>query len=146
MDIILARLVLDDRYWPDNDIKFFLNSHFREIAELAHPLNDFIPNEWPERSIINEIVQKSAGQFIHASTVMEYVESIDHCLAIVRNLRSRVRDSDVFFTARRTVYPHMIFREKYITDLRHSCLRDSFLISASFELSFQAGVCPHKVI
>ncbi|KAF8811733.1 hypothetical protein BYT27DRAFT_7221352 [Phlegmacium glaucopus] len=52
-------IVLDDLYEPDPDINIFLLSRFEKIKE-NHPL------------------AKSSGQFIHASTVMKYLDSPNH--------------------------------------------------------------------
>jgi len=87
---IFARLILDDEYKPDEDIKLFLNDKIRVIKE-THPFRRLIPKEWPTKAAIWEIVKKSSGQFIYVSTSVKYIESIRHRpeerMAIVRNLR-----------------------------------------------------------
>ena len=70
-------IVLDNSYHPDADIKEFLLSRFREIKR-SHPLNLYIPHSWPSPEVVNQLVQKSSGQFIYASTVMKYLESPTH--------------------------------------------------------------------
>ena len=70
-------IVLDDSYNPDADIKEFLLSRFNEI-KTHHPLAAYIPESWPSAEIINQLVRKSSGQFIYASTVMKYLDSPDH--------------------------------------------------------------------
>ena len=87
---IFARLVLDDKYKPREDIKRFLDDKIRVIKE-THPFHHLIPEEWPTDDAIWEIVKKSSGQFIYVSTSVKYIESIRHRpeerMAIVRNLR-----------------------------------------------------------
>lgn len=74
---LTRRLVLDDKYKPDADIKVFLTSKFVEIKDL-HPLKSFLPVSWPSASDIKYLIQRSSGQFIYASTVMKYIESPRH--------------------------------------------------------------------
>ncbi|KAF8809772.1 hypothetical protein BYT27DRAFT_7187645 [Phlegmacium glaucopus] len=70
-------IVLDDSYKPDADIKVFLLSRFEEIKE-NHQLAVYIPKSWPSAEIIDQLVCKSSGQFIYASTVMKYLDSPNH--------------------------------------------------------------------
>ena len=70
-------LALDSSYHPDEDIKLFLQSKFDKIKQ-NHPLRDLLPPEWPSKSELLRLVQKSSGQFIYASTVMKYLESLHH--------------------------------------------------------------------
>jgi len=87
---ILARLVLDDKYEPDEDITLFLNDKIRVIKE-THPFRHLIPPEWPDNKHVNDIVNKSSGHFIYVSTAVKFIESIRHLpnerMAIVCNLR-----------------------------------------------------------
>ncbi|KDR71808.1 hypothetical protein GALMADRAFT_126732 [Galerina marginata CBS 339.88] len=92
---ILTRLVLDDSYLPDNDIELFLRDKCKEITE-THAFKQYIPPSWPADDIIYDLVDKSSGQFIYASTVVKYVESSrhhpHHRLEVVLNLRPARRD------------------------------------------------------
>ncbi|KDR70136.1 hypothetical protein GALMADRAFT_888788 [Galerina marginata CBS 339.88] len=71
---LTTRIVLDDSYKPDTDIKRFLESRFNDIKQ-KHPL---LLNSWPSELNIKLLVQKSSGQFIYASTVMKYLDSSYH--------------------------------------------------------------------
>jgi NACHT domain len=72
-----CRLVLDDSYSSEADIRHFLQSRFNEIKE-NHSLQALIPDSWPLQTDIETLVRKSSGQFIYASTVIKYVDSPKH--------------------------------------------------------------------
>ena len=74
---VTSRLTLDESYLPDEDIKLFLADKFHEIKS-THQLCAYIPSQWPLPNILQQLVQKSSGQFIYASTVIHYVTSIRH--------------------------------------------------------------------
>lgn len=90
MNGIHLRLMLDEKYRPDADIAAFLWDNIQCIRE-EHPFRELIPEDWPQYSVIQEIVKKSSGQFIYAATVIKFIESRrhrpDHQLDIVRRLR-----------------------------------------------------------
>ncbi|PPQ96090.1 hypothetical protein CVT26_004722 [Gymnopilus dilepis] len=70
-------LNLDDSYQPDADIKRFLESKFGDIRR-KHPQKLYLPIPWPTEEDLTNLVNKSSGQFIYASTVAKYVESKKH--------------------------------------------------------------------
>ena len=70
-------LALDDTYRPDRDIRVFLQSTFNEIKR-KHPSKAHLPASWPSSENIRQLVRKSSGQFIFASTVAKYVKSHRH--------------------------------------------------------------------
>ena len=74
---IIRTLVLDENYLPDADIRRFFWSRFENIKQ-NHPLRTYIPTNWPSSQIIQSLVQRSAGQFIYASTVVKFVDSPQH--------------------------------------------------------------------
>ena len=71
------RIALDDDIHSDDDIANFLQSKFREI-QRTHPMHFLIQKSWPSPDVINMLVAKSSGQFIYASTIIEYIKSADH--------------------------------------------------------------------
>jgi hypothetical protein len=77
LNSLTRRLVLDDNYKPDEDIKVFLQSTFNDIKK-NHPSKDFLPASWPSDSDVESLVKKSSGQFIYVSTVMKFVDSPRH--------------------------------------------------------------------
>ncbi|KAF8959350.1 hypothetical protein BDZ97DRAFT_1735864, partial [Flammula alnicola] len=68
---IVTRLPLDDTYLPDEDIRLFLNDKFAEIKD-SHPFNHLIDPSWPPETIVETIIEKSSGQFIYASVVINF--------------------------------------------------------------------------
>jgi len=74
---VTTRIALDDSYLPNDDIKLFLTDKFQEIKS-THPRRAYIPPQWPLPDILNQLMEKSSGQFIYASTVIGYVSSIRH--------------------------------------------------------------------
>jgi hypothetical protein len=72
---VTTRIALDESYLPDKDIQLFLTDKFQEIKS-THRLRAYIPPHWPLPDVLNQLVKKSSGQFIYASTVIHYVSSI----------------------------------------------------------------------
>ena len=71
---ILKQLPLDNNYRADEDIRRFLNDSFEEIKQ-THPLRKRLAADWPSPGHIQEIVEKSSGQFIYASVVIKFLLS-----------------------------------------------------------------------
>jgi len=68
-------LALDNAYKPDDDIRLFLTDSFRQVKE-THPMRRYLDHSWPSVEVLEQLVEKSSGQFIYASTVVKYVSSI----------------------------------------------------------------------
>ena len=66
---------LNDQFKPDDDIRRFLEDEFARIR-AEHKLFKFPPG-WPPGETIDQLVSKSSGQFIYASTVVKFVDDID---------------------------------------------------------------------
>ena len=60
-------IALDNTYRPDRDIKVFLQSTFDEIKR-NHPSKAHLLASWPSSKDIRQLVKKSSGQFIFASS------------------------------------------------------------------------------
>jgi hypothetical protein len=73
---LTTRLALDHKYHPDDDIRTFLQSKFQDIKD-RHPSCGHLPSSWPSDEAVEKLVQKSSGQFIYASTVINFIDS--HC-------------------------------------------------------------------
>ncbi|KDR67170.1 hypothetical protein GALMADRAFT_18872, partial [Galerina marginata CBS 339.88] len=71
MKEITTRLPLNDDYLPSDDIRLFLQDKFTEIKE-THPFKVQMPLTWPADQDLRELVRKSSGQFIYASTVVKF--------------------------------------------------------------------------
>jgi hypothetical protein len=74
---VTTRIALDESYLPNEDIRLFLTDKFQEIRS-THRLRAYIPPHWPLPNVLNQLIRKSSGQFIYASTVIRYVSSIRH--------------------------------------------------------------------
>ncbi|KAF9472326.1 hypothetical protein BDN70DRAFT_777516, partial [Pholiota conissans] len=61
---------LDDSEASD-DIRRFLGAKFTDIQE-NHPFRHLLPPAWPLTMLVSEIVEKSSGQFIFATVVMNF--------------------------------------------------------------------------
>ena len=70
-------IALDDTYRPDDDIRVFFQSTFDGIKG-NHLSRAHFPASWPSSEDVGQLVMKSSGQFIFASTVAKYVNSRRH--------------------------------------------------------------------
>ena len=66
-------IALDESYLPDEDIRLFFTDKFQEIKS-THRLRAYIPLP----NVLKQLIEKSLGQFIYTSTVMNYVSSTWH--------------------------------------------------------------------
>ncbi|KDR78558.1 hypothetical protein GALMADRAFT_243978 [Galerina marginata CBS 339.88] len=71
---ITDRLVLDEKYHPNDDIRLFLVESFESVTR-THELRLVLPPLWPSNDDIDSLVRKSSGQFIYAATVVKFVKS-----------------------------------------------------------------------
>jgi hypothetical protein len=90
-----TRIALDESYLPANDIRLFLTDKFQEIKS-THRLRRYIPPQWPLPNVLDKLIEKASGQFIYASTVINYVSSIRHKpqdhLDVILGIRPPQRD------------------------------------------------------
>ncbi|KIM43687.1 hypothetical protein M413DRAFT_443595 [Hebeloma cylindrosporum] len=77
MSASTTRIPLDDAHEPDADIRIVIESKCEEIRE-THPARASLPSPWPSYDEIEQLVAKSSGQFIYASTVLKFLESPRH--------------------------------------------------------------------
>ncbi|KAF9475303.1 hypothetical protein BDN70DRAFT_996528 [Pholiota conissans] len=82
-----------------SEIRLYLTDKFDEIKK-THPRKQDLPPYWPHKSSIDGIVEKSSGQFIYASVVMNFV-STPHTLpstqlSIIENIRLRDPEENPF--------------------------------------------------
>jgi hypothetical protein len=88
---ILTTIPLDDIQASD-DIRRYLFAKFDEI-KTTHLRRKFLDPNWPTSAVIEQIVEKSSGQFIYASVVIGYI-SLPHRhpalqLEIINGIRPR---------------------------------------------------------
>lgn len=65
-------IFLDEQYSPEKDIRLFVNAEFHKI-KATHYLAHNLEKDWPSGSDVDDIVEKSSGQFIYAATVMRFI-------------------------------------------------------------------------
>ncbi|KAJ6505528.1 hypothetical protein C8R45DRAFT_817461, partial [Mycena sanguinolenta] len=90
---------LAEKYQAEEDIEKFLREKFGDIKEHHRVRHISFPPDWPEHTIIQEIIKMSSGHFIFASVVVEYVNSsggdpqkrLKHILSSKLQLDSRKR-------------------------------------------------------
>ena len=71
MTRITHAVSLNDQFKPDDDIQKYLEDEFARICA------DFkLPPRWPSGMEIDQLVSKSSGQFIYASTVVKFIDDI----------------------------------------------------------------------
>ena len=71
---ITRAVSLNDQFEPDDDIRKYLMDAFARIR-AEHKLFK-LPPAWPPGRTIDQLVLKSSGQFIYASTVVKFVADI----------------------------------------------------------------------
>jgi len=106
-----TRLALDASFKPDDDIRRLLKATFQSI-KATHPLRAFIPPSWPPHEMVEDLVEKSSGQFIYASTTTKYISSPRHDpierLRIALGVSSGESDADLPFADLDSLYRHVL--------------------------------------
>ncbi len=74
MTRITQAVSLSDQFDPDDDIRRYLEDEFAHIC-VEHKHFKLSPG-WPPGRTIEQLVSKSSGQFIYASTVVKFVDDI----------------------------------------------------------------------
>ncbi|KAF9558284.1 hypothetical protein CPC08DRAFT_709732 [Agrocybe pediades] len=109
MASILYEISLDNDDSAPADIRLYFEDKFKEIKH-EHAFKDSLPDTWPTPQMIDDLVNKSSGQFIYASTVVGYIESAKHRpnerLEAIFNLRPAFKDQP--FTQLDILYRHII--------------------------------------
>jgi hypothetical protein len=109
---ITRRVVLDEKFDPERDIKVFLQDGFAKIC-AQNPILSHAEHLWPGEGIIDLFVQRSSGQFIYAATVLKFVAA-DFCspkkqLALVlKPDPSAFSDLDQLYIQILSVYPSTV--------------------------------------
>ena len=103
----------------DADIRLFFKSEFRKIRE-THRIRQNLPDNWPSDAVIARLTENSSGQFIYASTVMNYLkypkERPDRRLEVILCV-SPARKDEKPFAQLDALYSHIF-----------SCVRDIDLV------------------
>ncbi|KAF9552922.1 hypothetical protein CPC08DRAFT_822590 [Agrocybe pediades] len=116
MSNIFFKIFIGDDYCASIDIRPYLEDKFKEIRE-GHLYKHTLPATWPAPKIIDDLVYKSSGQFIYASTVIRYIQSLDHKpherLEVIFNLRPAFEDLP--FAQLDALYQHIISKAKNLS-------------------------------
>ena len=72
------RVVSLGTYQANDDIHAYFKSHFAEIYAKKYRLMTGVRAPWPSDAEINELVTKSEGLFIYASTLVKFVSGDKH--------------------------------------------------------------------
>jgi hypothetical protein len=75
------RLVLDEEYDSASDIQSYLHDKFMEIHIRNRDIMGQIRIPWPSEGDLGTLVARASGQFIYASTVIKFVESVGDLLS-----------------------------------------------------------------
>ncbi|KAF4621685.1 hypothetical protein D9613_012814 [Agrocybe pediades] len=74
---IIYKIFLDNDYAAREDIRVYLTDKFQQIKE-GHSFRRMLPDPWPTPEMVDDLIEKSSGQFIYAATVVRYLESPRH--------------------------------------------------------------------
>ena len=74
---LTIRHSLSDSPQSNADVRYFLLAKFDEIKR-AHQLRRFLPDDWPNREIIDTLLARSSGLFIYPATIVKYICSKFH--------------------------------------------------------------------
>ena len=76
MSAVVSTISLSNDYAAREDIERYLRDNFNTIRQ-GHTFKRSIPSSWPSETDISILIDKSSGQFLYASTVIRYIESLD---------------------------------------------------------------------
>jgi hypothetical protein len=117
---ILTIIPLDDIQASD-DIRRYLNARFKEIKN-THLRRRSLAPDWPTSAVVEQIVEKSSGQFIYASVVIGYI-SLPHAhpaiqLDIINGIRPR-NFSESPFADLDALYQYIFSQVKQVDTVRN---------------------------
>jgi len=106
-----CRLALHASFETDTDIRKFLVDTFDNIKR-THPLKSHILPSWPGGDVIYQLVQRSSGQFIFASTVGRYIseprQKPQQQLDIIMGVRPPPTEVNLPYTELNAIYTHLL--------------------------------------
>ncbi|KAF8194129.1 hypothetical protein BJ912DRAFT_1040829, partial [Pholiota molesta] len=149
---ILTTIPLDDIQASD-DIRRYLNAKFKEIKN-THLRRRSLAPDWPTSTVIEQIVEKSSGQFIYASVIIGYV-SLPHAhpalqLDIINNIRPR-NPSENLFAHLNALYHYIFSQVKQLDAVRNVLAlqlihRDGQVFLSDIESLFQLAAGELEVL
>ncbi|KAJ8080358.1 hypothetical protein PM082_017191 [Marasmius tenuissimus] len=82
---LVERVVLDDSFMPDRDIKRYYLHQFQLIRTDPQYAHIQFPTSWPSPEDLESLVQKSSGYFVHAAITVRFIR-LAHPIAQLRIL------------------------------------------------------------
>ncbi|KAJ8088928.1 hypothetical protein PM082_014175 [Marasmius tenuissimus] len=80
-------IVLDESFVPDQDIRKYYCHHFHEISNRPKFNHVQFPIPWPSEDDLEDLVDRSCGQFAHAATTVKLIDSeFKHPIVQLRSL------------------------------------------------------------
>ncbi|KAJ8092067.1 hypothetical protein PM082_024307 [Marasmius tenuissimus] len=74
LDRWTRRVVLDDSFHPNDDIRHYLRHSFERIRTSPKYAQVEFPSPWPSNDVIHSLTHKACGQFIYVSTAVKFVQ------------------------------------------------------------------------
>ena len=134
------RLVLDESFSPDHDIRVFLQSSFAEIRDKHRRIMQSVPTTWPSYADISTLVDRSSGQFIYAATVVKFVGERGHRpterLKIILDMSPPAKASGAFAELDRLYSQILSFSADIALTLRVLGARAALPSTLSYGVSF----------
>ncbi|ESK96777.1 nwd2 [Moniliophthora roreri MCA 2997] len=76
LSAISTQMSIGKSFHSDRDIEIFFRSRFKEIRSRHYRTMQKVPENWPEEEAIQELVRRSCGQFVYATTVIKYIDNL----------------------------------------------------------------------
>jgi len=70
----ITKFVYLQAYDGTEDIRNYYCDEFKRIRD-THPLKASIPENWPTEFVLNTLVDKANGHFVHPATIIKYVDN-----------------------------------------------------------------------
>lgn len=122
IDPYTSRLALSSENSSRRDIYRFLEVSFEKIKK-EHPLSRYIPSWWPPWEALQELSQKSSGQFVFASTAIKYIGG-DPCelptrrLDVIRQVQPPRGEQDLPYGELDALYHHVLSNVRNIEGVK----------------------------
>ncbi|KAL0061557.1 hypothetical protein AAF712_011583 [Marasmius tenuissimus] len=68
-------IVLDESFMPNRDIRHYYRHHFHKITNSPKYNHVQFPTPWPSEDDLDDLVERSDGQFVHAATTVKFIDS-----------------------------------------------------------------------
>ncbi|KAF5318703.1 hypothetical protein D9619_011001 [Psilocybe cf. subviscida] len=149
--ISYTSIPLSDHIDSEADIRRYIDDMFHHIS-IQHPFKDQLSAPWPPPATVDELVRKSSGHFIYASTAMKYIMSPHdtpwHSLQVVLGLQAPRNRKQMPFSDLDALYQHILNSATYLDEvltILARCLLADALIDSVDEIAFVLGYAPNDI-